>query len=142
MWGLVSVKGFFGDVSGEGSVSPTGDVSGMITVGAASIDTKMKKRDAHLRSADFFDSDTYPDIVFKVHRITLGSEGATVAGTLQVQDRTQPMTFPARVSVSGDEVVLDAEVVIDRSELGLAWNQLRMASMKNTITVNAVFARH
>lgn len=141
MWGLVSVKGFFGDVSGEGFVSPAGDVNGTVTIGAASIDTKMPKRDTHLRSADFFDSDVYPQIVFKVHRVTLSGEGATVAGTLQVRDRTQPITFPATVSVSGDEVVLDAEVVINRSDFGLSWNQLGMASMKNTITVRAVFTK-
>ena len=46
MWGMVSVKGVFRQASGQGTVSPAGDVSGTITVSAASIDTKNKKRDA------------------------------------------------------------------------------------------------
>ncbi len=50
MWGLVPVKGSFGTVSGEGTVSPAGEVSGTVTVDAASVDTKMGKRDQHLRS--------------------------------------------------------------------------------------------
>ena len=66
MWGLAPVKGVFRQASGQGTVSPAGDVSGTVTVGAASIDTKNKKRDTHLRSADFFDSDTYPDITVTV----------------------------------------------------------------------------
>src|ERR1700678_4347085 len=64
MWGLVSVKGVFRQVSGQGSISPTGEVAGTITVASASIDTKVKKRDDHLRSSDLFDSDAYPDITF------------------------------------------------------------------------------
>ena len=56
MWGLVPVNGVFREVSGNGTVSPDGRVSGTVTVAAASIDTKNTRRDTHLRSADFFDS--------------------------------------------------------------------------------------
>jgi hypothetical protein len=38
-------------------------------------------------------------------------------------------------------VALDATVHVDRSEFGLTWNQMGMASMKNTITIHAVFTR-
>ena len=143
MWGLAPVKGSFGKVSGEAAVSAAGEASGTISVGSASIDTKMKKRAAHLRSADFFDSDVHPDIVFTARRVTLTSEGATVTGTLRVRDRDLPLTFPVAISTPGDDAVtLDAEVVIDRSDFGLTWNQMGMASMKNTLTVHAVFTRH
>jgi polyisoprenoid-binding protein YceI len=143
MWGLAPVKGTFGELSGEGVVSPTGEASATITVGAASIDTKIKKRDVHLRSADFFDTDNHPHIIFTARRLTLTAEGVTVAGTLQVRDRTRPLTFPATVSASrNDTVQLDAEVSIDRSDFGLTWSPMRMASMKNTITIHAVFTRH
>ncbi len=143
MWGLVPVKGAFRELSGDGVVSPTGDVTGVITVGTASIDTKNRKRDNHLRSADFFDSENHPHIIFTVHRITLTDEQATVAGTLQVRDRTLPLTFPATVFTPSDDVIhLDAQVVLDRSDAGLTWNQMGMASMKNTITLHAVFTRH
>ena len=142
IWGLVPVKGSFGQLSGEGAVSETGEVSGEIRVGSASIDTKVKKRDAHLRSADFFESDNHPHIVFKVQRLTLTGEEATVTGTLQVRDRTLPLTFPVAISASGDETVqLDAEVGVDRSDFGLTWNQMG-TSMKNTLTIRAVFTRH
>ena len=141
MWGLAPVKGSFGELSGEAVISASGEVSGTITVGSASIDTKISKRDAHLRSAEFFDSDAHPHIIFTVEHLTLTSQGSTVTGTLQVRDRTRPLTFP--VSVAGDDTVqLDAEVVIDRSDFGLTWNQMGMASMKNSLTIRAVFTRH
>jgi polyisoprenoid-binding protein YceI len=142
MWGMAPVKGVFGEVSGAGTISPSGEASGTIRVGSASITTKIKKRDDHLRSAEFFDSANHPDIVFTARRVTLTGPGVTVDGTLQVRDRTRPLNFPATVSASGDELVqLDAEVVVDRSEFGLLWSPLRMASMKNTITIRAVFTR-
>ena len=142
MWGLVPVKGVFRQVSGQGTVSPTGDVSGTITVSAASIDTKNKRRDTHLRSKDFFDSDTYPDITFTVDQARPSGQGVTVSGSLTVRDRTRPVTFDATVSAASDsEVSLDAEVQVDRSDFGLTWNQMGMASMHNTITVHAVFTK-
>jgi len=142
MWGLVSVKGVFTDVSGTGTVSPSGAVSGTITVAAGSVDTKNKKRDVHLRSADFFDADNHPSITVSVDGITPSETGAQVTGTLAVRDRTRPVSFDAKVSaVDAAEVWLDAEVQVNRADFGLTWNQLGMASMDNTITVHAVFTR-
>ena len=142
MWGLASVKGVFTGVSGTGTVSPSGAVSGTITVAAGSIDTKNKKRDEHLRSADFFDADNHPGITVSVDGITPSGTGAQVTGTLAVRDRTRPVSFDAKVSaVDAAEVWLDAEVQVNRADFGLTWNQMGMASMDNTITVHAVFTR-
>ena len=142
MWGLAPVKGAFRQVSGQGTVSQTGDVSGTITVSAASIDTKNKKRDTHLRSADFFDSDTYPDITVTVNQARLSGQGVTVSGSLTVRDLTKPLTFDATVSaVSDSEISLDTEVPVNRTDFGLTWNQMGMASVHNTITVHAVFTK-
>ena len=142
MWGLVPVKGVFTGVSGTGTVSPSGAVSGTITVAAGSVDTKNKKRDAHLRSADFFDADNHPSITVSVDGITPSETGAQVTGTLAVRDRTRPVSFDAKVSaVDAAEVWLDAEVQVNRADFGLTWNQMGMASMDNIITVHAVFTR-
>ena len=142
MWGMAPIKGSFDKVSGEGTVSPTGAVTGTIQVATASLNTKSKKRDKHLQSADFFDSENNPHIVFTATSLTPGSDGLTLTGTLQVRGRTQPVTMPVQVSLSGNELVqVDGEVTIDRSEFGLSWNQMGMASMKNTIAIRAVFTQ-
>ena len=142
MWGLVSVKGVFTDVSGTGTVSPSGAVSGTITVAAGSVDTKNKKRDVHLRSADFFDAGNHPSITVSVDGIAPSGTDAQVTGTLAVRDRTRPVAFDAKVSaVDAAEVWLDAEIRVNRADFGLTWNQMGMASMDNTITVHAVFTR-
>src|SRR5277367_4540776 len=76
VWGLVPVKGAFGQVSGTGAVSADGAVTGRVAVAAVSIDTKNKKRDTHLRSAEFFDSENHPDLVFTVTGITPSGSGS------------------------------------------------------------------
>jgi polyisoprenoid-binding protein YceI len=132
----------FGQVTGHGTVSAVGEVSGTITVAAASIDTKNAKRDKHLRSSDFFQADAFPHITFSVDRLQPSGEGVTVTGQLSVRGRTRPLTFPATVSAaSSGEVRLDAEIQVNRADFGLTWNQLGMTSMQNTITVHAVFGK-
>jgi polyisoprenoid-binding protein YceI len=140
--GLIRVNGVFRDVSGNGTVSPAGQVSGTLTVAAASVDTKNAKRDTHLRSADFFDTANHPDITVTVHGIRPSGQDADVTGTLTVRDRTQPLSFTAGVAVQGNgEVWLDAVVHINRADFGLTWNFLGMVSMDNTLTIHAVFTR-
>ena len=142
MGGLVRVNGVFREVSGTGTVTADGAVSGTVTVAAASIDTKNTKRDTHLCSADFFDSGNYPEITFTANGIRPSGQGAAVTGALTVRGCTRPLSFDAAVSVRGDgEVFLDAEVHVNRADFGLTWNQMGMASMNNTLTILAVFTR-
>jgi polyisoprenoid-binding protein YceI len=142
MGGLVRVNGVFGEASGNGTVLPAGEFSGTLTVAAASIDTKSARRDTHLRSADFFDSGNYPDITFTAEAIRPSGQGVAVTGALTVRDRTRPLSFDATAFVGSDgEVGLDAEVIINRADFGLTWNQLGLASMNNTLAIHAIFIR-
>jgi len=142
MWGLLPVNGVFGELSGSGTVSPDGEVSGTLTVAAASIDTKNARRDKHLRSADFFDSANNPDITFTMDGIRPSGQAVAVTGALTVRDRTQPLTFDAAASVRGDgEIWLDAEVRLDQADFGLTWNLMGTVSWHNTLTIHAVFTR-
>ena len=140
IWGLARVNGVFRQVTGGAAVSPTGEVTGAITVAAASIDTKNTRRDTHLRSVDFFHSDNYPHITFTADGIRPSGQGVTVTGTLSVRDRARPLSFDGRAAVPADgEVWLDAEVQINRADFGLTWNLMGLVSMSNTLTIHAVF---
>jgi polyisoprenoid-binding protein YceI len=142
MWGLAPVKGVFREVSGSGTVSPDGQVSGTITVAAASIDTKNARRDTHLRSADFFDVANHPDLAFAADGIRPSGQGVTVVGALTVRGRTRPLSFDAAAEVQGNGGIwLDAEVRVNRADFGLTWNPMAMVGLNNTVTIHAVFTR-
>jgi len=140
-WGLRPVHGVFRQVTGHGTVTAAGQVTGTITVAAASIDTKSTMRDKDLRSAKLFDVANHPDITYTVDGIQAVGEGARVVGSLTVRGRTRPLSFDAKVSAAEGEVQLDAKVPVNRADFGLTYSPMRMASLDNTITVHAVFAR-
>ena len=140
-WGLLPLQGVFRQVSGHGTVTKDGDASGVITVTAASVDTKNPRRDKHLRSADFFDIENHPEFTFAADSVTPTDGGVRVAGALTVRDRTNPVSFDARVASDGGELMLDGELKVNRGDYGLNWNFLGIAAMDSTIAVHAVFTR-
>ena len=74
-------------------MSPDGEVSGTVTVAAASIDTNNTRRDTHLRSTDFFDSGNHPDITFTADGIRPSGQGVAVTGAPTVRGRTRPLSL-------------------------------------------------
>ncbi len=140
-WGLLPVHGVFRQVAGDGTVTPAGQVTGTVTVAAASVDTKSKMRDKDLRSAKVFDAARHPDITFAVDGMQPASGGARVTGSLTVRGSTRPLAFDAKVSATAQEVRIDAEVPVNRADFGLTYSPLRMASLHNTIVIRAVFTR-
>jgi polyisoprenoid-binding protein YceI len=140
MW-VANVKGTFKAIEGSGTVGADGSVSGSIVVDAASVDTKKKKRDDHLRTADFFEVNAFPTITFTVTDAHPKGAGKVVLdGNLAIHGSTQPVTLLADVSVTGDSATVSAEVDIDRSAWGLTWAKLG-AGLKNHVVINTRFAR-
>jgi polyisoprenoid-binding protein YceI len=140
-WGLRPVHGVFREVTGNGTVTAAGQVTGTLTVAAGSIDTQSTMRDKDLRSAKVFDVASHPDITYAVDGMQPASGAVRVTGNLTVRGRTRPLSFDAKVSVADGEVQLDAEIPVNRADFGLTYSPLRMASLDNTITVHAVLTR-
>ncbi|MGV4981506.1 YceI family protein [Streptomyces sp. NRAIS4] len=143
MWGLVTVKGTFTAVTGRGEVRPDGSATGTVTLDAASLDTKNAKRDTHLRSADFFDTDNHPEISFAVRGADrLDGDGVRVTGQLTVRGTSRPVTFTARLTdANAEALALDAEFTVDREQFGMGWNQLGMMRGLTTVTAGLRFTR-
>ncbi|MFF4801676.1 YceI family protein [Streptomyces sp. NPDC001351] len=143
MWGLVTVKGTFGSIGGQGEVQPDGSATGTLTLDAATLDTKNKKRDEHLRSADFFDTANHPEITFAVRSAKAGaSDTVEVSGRLTVRGISRPQTLTARLAgADADALTLDTEFTVDRGEFGLGWNQLGMIRGLTTVTATLRFVR-
>lgn len=140
-WGLLPLHGGFGQVSGHGTVTPAGEVSGVLTVAAESISTKNPTRDKHLRSPAFFDIGNHPEITFAVASATPGSAGVQFTGELTVAGRSRPATVDAAVTRVRDELTVNGKLPVDRRDFGLTWNFMGIAANQSTISVRAVFTR-
>ncbi|MDL5204308.1 YceI family protein [Streptomyces sp. ALI-76-A] len=143
MWGLVTVKGVFTEVTGRGEVRPDGSAVGTLTIDVASLDTKNAKRDTHLRSADFFDVGNHPEITFAVRSAELRDGGtAQVVGQLTARGVSRPLSLTARVlGADSDAVTLEAEFTVDRDQFGMGWNQMGMIRGLTTVTATLRFTR-
>jgi polyisoprenoid-binding protein YceI len=141
MWGLKPLRGVFREVSGNGTVTADGQVTGTLAVAAGSVHTKNPMRDRDLRSAKLFDAGNHPHITYTVDGVQPTSGGVRVTGSLTVRGRTRPLSFDAQASVAAGELVLDAEVPVNRADFGLTFNPLGMGSLDNTLGVHLVFTR-
>jgi polyisoprenoid-binding protein YceI len=143
IWGLVTVRGHFSGLSGEGDVGADGSVTGHIDIPASSVDTAHAKRDTHLRSADFFNADAHPSITFAAMGARPAGTGElAVDGEVTAAGQTRPLALTARiVDVTPDSATLSAEVQIDRTDFGMTWNQLGMLRGRATLSVTARFSR-
>jgi polyisoprenoid-binding protein YceI len=90
----MTVKGQFADYDGTLDLSASPAVE--LTIQAASLDTKMAKRDAHLRSGDFFGVETHPQVRF-ISDSTLDGYTLRVHGQLQAGGRQIPLELDATV---------------------------------------------
>jgi polyisoprenoid-binding protein YceI len=141
-WGIITVHGRFEKIEGEGRVDPDGRVSGHLTIDARSLTTKNRKRDEHLRSADFFDVEQHPTV--NVTAESLASDGNRLSSrvTLEAAGR-QTEIEPAVevVSATSDAVVLHSSVMVDRTIFEMTWSPLGMASRQARGEVTARFVR-
>jgi polyisoprenoid-binding protein YceI len=140
-WGLATVRGTFGGVSGNGTVAADGTVSGELVLDASKLDTKNKKRDEHLRSKDFFNTADYPSVIITISSAKQTGDTVEGTGTIQAAGKSQPLTFTAKAAVGDDSATLTAEVAVDRQALGMTWNQLGMVAAVAKGTVTAKFVR-
>jgi polyisoprenoid-binding protein YceI len=128
--GLTEIPGFFRDFQGAVIYDAT-DVkksSVTFTAKATSVDTGIAPRDNHLRTAEFFDVEKYPDITFKSTRIEKKGKDWLVTGDFTMKDVTKQITFPFNIlgflkSQNGaTRIGISAETMINRQEYNVKYN--------------------
>ncbi len=95
------VRGHFNDFSVTIKEDPN-DItksSVAVVIKTASIDTGNEKRDNHLRSADFFDAEKYPEITFQSKRIEKKDDAYAAIGTLNMHGVSKEITISRRISI-------------------------------------------
>jgi len=115
------------DLNGEPDALEQASVTVHIPV--ASIDTRSADRDAHLKSADFFDAGKYPEITFATKSFRkLSDDEYEVTGDLTIRDVTREETFKVEYEGSGTDPWgnkrsgFEVEGTIKREDYNLTWN--------------------
>lgn len=146
------VRNFFYNVKGcfsvlEGSIVLDEDdirrSSVTAIIKASSIDTGNKRRDAHLKSADFFDAEEFPDIEFKSSKVQRGKDrdSLDVEGTLTIKDKSRSVALAVNEmdrsrSPSGEEYVYySATAELDRFAFGINYGR-GVIGRKLKVTIN------
>lgn len=130
---FAKVRGRFRTMEGTLWLGPEGADSGSrveAVIQANSIDTANADRDAHLRSADFFDVERFPELRFTSRSVRRVAGGTVIAsGDLTVRGVTRPADLAIqelgtqRDPWGHDRVAYSASTAIDRRDFGLTWNQ-------------------
>ena len=128
---VTKVRGRFTDFSGTLVLDEANPAQSSVRfdVVASSIDTGTPDRDAHLRSADFFEVEKYPSLTFVSSKVTaVGSERYDVTGTLTIHGVSHEVTLPvtalgfAKDPWGNARVGFETETTINRKDYGLLWN--------------------
>lgn len=143
MWGLLNVRGRFTEFSGDGQLSGRGAVFGRLDIRTASLNTGIGRRDRHLRSADFFDVERFPEISVVVTAVhpTQG-KAAELRANFTVKGITAPLPLAVTITELGDgSIQISGEVKVDRSQFDLGWNRFGMIAPTATAAAQAIFVR-
>jgi polyisoprenoid-binding protein YceI len=129
---LTNVTGRFKDFDGTIQVDRVNPSASTVdfTIQAASIDTNEPKRDAHLRSADFFDAANHPTLSFKSTAVKpAGKDRYAVTGDLTMRGVTKPVTLDVAFLGEGkdpwgnEKLGFDVSGALDRKDFGISWNK-------------------
>lgn len=127
---VTTVRGQFTDFAGTAHVDAANPGASRIqlTIQTASIDTGVADRDAHLRSADFFDADANKEITFTSTGVERDGEDWVVTGDLSIKGETRPVTIAfeptgsARDPFGNLRIGFEGGTTINRKDWGLTWN--------------------
>lgn len=132
---VTTVRGQLAKFSGwfEGDQSDPSDVRGEVTVYVQSITTGVDQRDTHLRSGDFFESETYPTITFQLTAVEpAGNDDYRVRGELTMKGTTRPIALDAKLEgetpdpfgSGGRRLGVSLTGQLNRKDFGLNWDGL------------------
>jgi polyisoprenoid-binding protein YceI len=129
---ISNVKGQFSKLSGALFLdeSNLGNSRVQVSIEAASIHTGDHQRDAHLKSADFFDVEKFPALTFKSKGIRVVMDGElSVQGDLTIHGVTRKVSFavegptpPSKDPWGNTRIAVSASTKINRKDFGLTWN--------------------
>jgi polyisoprenoid-binding protein YceI len=128
---VTTVRGHFTDFAGTAHVDAANPAASSVrlTIQTASVDTGSADRDGHLKSGDFFDAETYPEISFVSTQVEKVEDDVwNITGQLTIKDVTRPVTISFEETGSAQDpfgnlrIGFEGGTSINRKDWGLTWN--------------------
>jgi polyisoprenoid-binding protein YceI len=141
-WGIVRVKGHFERLDGWLEINESDQRRITLTIDAASLHTGSRKRDKHLRSAAFFDTQNHPEVRFRSTSVSdTGEDRLCVEGELEVAGQRVRLRLDTPIHQTDHQLDIDAATTVDQRLLGMTWSPLGMTRSPATLTVHARLRR-
>lgn len=151
---VTKVPGTFKTWEGTIVADPTNLAAGgsvSVVVQTASIDTRIERRDQHLRSPDFFAADSFPTMSFKSTKVEVSGSNLTITGDLTIRGTTKSVVLAGEYTgvfgppeAKKQRIGFAATTKVNRLDYGLKWNRLVEGSnmlgddVEISLTVEAV----
>ena len=127
---VTKVRGQFGAFTGTAHIDESDPAASKVdlSIDVTSVSTGSADRDGHLRSGDFFDTETYPSMTFVSTDVVRSGAEWTITGDLTIKDVTKPVTIEfeqtgsARDPFGNLRVGFEGATTINRKDWGLTWN--------------------
>ena len=126
---VTKVRGSFTEFEGKAVVADNlADSSAEVTIKVASVDTRNAQRDGHLRTNDFFDAETFPEISFVTTSVVPEGTALKTTGDLTIKGKTLPVTIDFEYTGSAtdpfgnERVGFEGSVVVNRKDWGVSFN--------------------
>ncbi|MBF8184716.1 YceI family protein [Nonomuraea sp. K274] len=128
---VTKVRGQFNEFEGGVGIDAAehGNTTAHVTIKVASIDTRNKQRDEHLRSSDFLAMDQFPEITFVSTGVRVtGEQTVELTGDLTIRGITNSVTVPFEFQggvvdpFGNHRIGFEGSAVINRKDFGITWN--------------------
>lgn len=128
---ISTVRGTFQKFEADATIDPTQLTESKVVakVEVASIQTGEAQRDAHLKSADFFDAENFAVLVLESTKVTVSGDEVTIDANLTIKDITKPIKLsgevlgPSKDPWGNQRIGFSVSGEIEREAFGLSWNQ-------------------
>ena len=138
-YGLLTVKGHFDRY--EGTLGLGSEPAVQLTIDADSLESKNAQRDAHLRSADFFDVEHHPQVRFVSDSTVLDGDTLKVQRQLHAAGKHVPLELDATVRAVDGELEIEAVTQADQRKLDMTWSPMGILRAPSKLIVRGRLIR-
>ena len=134
-----SHSGVFKTLTGTIAISDSQSIDSIrAEINVESLVADVDRLTTHLKSADFFSQNEYPQLVFESTRIDGSGGQVMVTGNLTMHGVIREISFPANVLIEGEDVKLNSEFTIDRTQFDMTFTGMPTDPINSEVSLKVI----